>query len=476
MNHSFKLVEALGIFLESKKSSSRKSFGLKGQFIGIFTIVVLICLTLFSACIFLIIFNEMRQSTQQALRHEYSQLAKQLGESAYDKQDVSMMISARSMYATGFNAFNYVVYDSENYLVAKSDKFPENLTPLGTTAKKTTKFNNPSMSGWISDLSGKQFYFHLIAGDKVADYIVSILVKTIVYMLPIGLFFAFIGGWFAARSIQQRLKKLTVRATGLKLGHSNRLDVSSQEDELDQLSVEFNKLLDRIESDYQRVIKFTADASHELRLPITAIKGEAEIVLSRARDVEDYRRCLTDILEEFDRLSSLVQRLLQLARSDSGVDLPEKSNMDVFATLEKIVDFFQPAAEFKKISIVLHKSEPMVLFADLNRIREMISNLIDNALKYTLENGHVEVGAKQTEEGWIEIFIRDDGIGISMEDQPKIFERFHRVSQARERTGAGGDGLGLAIAQSIAKSHGGEILVQSVPMKGSTFTIRIPSH
>lgn len=462
------------MFSEIRRADLRRSFGIKSQLIAVFTAVVLACIALFSLGIYFISLNEMKSSVRQALEYEYSYLSRQMAEASYDKQDASMLLSARSMDVSGFHIFKYAIYDSEGYLAAQSDGFPEHLIKNDLSGIQDRETTHRSASGWMEDESGTKFYVHLIPGEGATRHLTHVLFKTLIWAFPVGLVIAFFGGWFAAQSMLQRLKKLTHKASQMKLGHSNRLDISENHDELDGLSTEFNKLLDRIEADYQRVIKFTADASHELRLPITTIKGEAEIVLSRARDVEDYRRCLADILEEFERLSSLIHRLLQLARSDSGADTPDKSEIDLFSVAEKVTEFFEPAAELKSIDLKLIPSEPVIIHADISRLRELLSNIIDNALKYTPENGKVEVCIRRPEEGWAEILIKDNGIGIPAGEQQKIFERFHRVSEARERTGAGGDGLGLSIAKSIARAHGGDITVESIPRQGSCFTVRLP--
>ncbi|MBI2166023.1 MAG: HAMP domain-containing histidine kinase [Chloroflexi bacterium] len=264
----------------------------------------------------------------------------------------------------------------------------------------------------------------------------------------------------------------TARAIALSRGFSRRLSVSSQKDELGQLAQTFNEMLASLEEAYSAQQRFTSDASHELRAPLTAIRGNLDL-LDRVKDMpeEDHQQTLQHVRREVERLGRLVNDLLTLARADAGQAQMQSGLVELDALL---VEAHRQALSMSKgVGVRLADLEPAVVQGDEDRLKQLLLILVDNALRYTPEGGVVTLGLKR-EPPWVTAYVEDTGIGIEPEDLPRIFDRFWRADRARSRD-SGGTGLGLSIAKWIVEQHGGEILVGSVPGKGSRFSVRLPA-
>jgi signal transduction histidine kinase len=254
---------------------------------------------------------------------------------------------------------------------------------------------------------------------------------------------------------------------------SGRLAVPVAVDELRRLSETLNQMLDRIETSFKSIRQFTADASHELRAPMTLIHAAADFSLRRDRSREDLRDAMERILKESERTSSLVDDLLFIARSDSDPAAFEHDAIDLSPLLADVAIQARTLAEAKHIEVVSQiPSQPVWMEGDELSIRRLVMTLIDNAVKYTPENGKVFIDL-YAEDRLAVIQVRDTGIGIAPEDLPRVFDRFWRADKVRSRD-EGGTGLGLSIAKGITERHQGTISVESEPGRGSTFTVRLP--
>ena len=254
---------------------------------------------------------------------------------------------------------------------------------------------------------------------------------------------------------------------------SNRLERLNTGDELQRLSDTLNEMLGRIETAFLRVSQFTADASHELRTPISLIRTEAEIVLRKSRDESEYQESLRHILREAERTSALIEKLLSLARTDAGRESLDIRRLDLGETVRQIVLDWRNVMASRQLRFTDDIPARSVYVAgDKTAVSRMLNILLDNAVKYTPSPGNVGLTLEAKEEVAL-ITVRDTGIGISHEDRPRIFERFYRADKARSRE-LGGAGLGLAIAEWIVAQHRGRVMVQSTPGKGSTFLVELP--
>ena len=220
-------------------------------------------------------------------------------------------------------------------------------------------------------------------------------------------------------------------------------------------------------------IDFVANVSHELRTPLTAIKGFAETLADGGiGDPETARKHLEILRRHTDRIIAVVDDLLILSQMESAEAPLFLTDVDLASVVDEVTQGLRPKAESKRIRLeVKHGGRPN-LKGDRDRLAQVISNLLDNAIKYTPEGGYVEIITGRASGGWL-LSVKDTGVGIPPEHLPRIFERFYRADKARSRE-MGGTGLGLAIVKHIVQAHGGSVSVESAPGKGSTFTMRLP--
>jgi heavy metal sensor kinase len=294
-------------------------------------------------------------------------------------------------------------------------------------------------------------------------------------LAPLVLLVAAFGGHWLSRKALAPVDALTRTAhtiTGVNL--SSRLERLDTGDELQRLSDTLNEMLARIETAFQRVTQFTADASHELRTPISLIRTESELALRRSRSDEEYRLALVNILRESERTSSMIEELLSLARADSGKESLNIQKIDLSQILREVAQDWRKVAELHSLefSQSLPTDHCTWISGDATALRRLFNILLDNAVKYTPCPGKVELrsvnGSKQ-----IVITVQDSGVGVAPEDQSRIFERFYRADKARSRE-LGGSGLGLSIAEWITQQHHGSIRVESKLGRGSSFHVELP--
>ena len=294
----------------------------------------------------------------------------------------------------------------------------------------------------------------------------------LIFGIPLAVILASGVGWFLAKKALSPVDMVTGLARKIEAGSLNeRLDVSGPKDELGRLAKTFNDMIARLELSFKQMKQFTADASHELKTPLTVLKGEMEIALKTEKTVEGFREVIKSSLEEIDRMSALVKSLLNLAKLDSRVRLPN-DNIKLDGIVEERFNQTLPMAKDKGIDMVMAKKESVIIMGDKIGIGQLLFNLIYNAIKYTSKDGRIEISLEQSD-NWAIIKVIDTGIGIAEEDLPHIFDRFYRVDKART-TGAGGVGLGLSICKEIAEAHGGKIEVESEAGKGSVFKVYLP--
>jgi heavy metal sensor kinase len=292
--------------------------------------------------------------------------------------------------------------------------------------------------------------------------------------VPLILLFASLGGYFLARKSLlpiALMNQQTQRITAENL--SARLDVANPRDEVGRLAMTINALLARLDAAFQEQKRFIADASHELRTPLAVLRGETEVALEQERVTDEYKESLALIKDEAERLSRIVENLFMLARQP--VDAPSMMREPV--RLDELVADCARAAQVlatqKGLRLTIKGPLPKIsMNGDDEMLKRMLLNLLDNAVKYTPAGGEITI-ALESQNGDALIIVRDTGIGIPAEDQPRIFDRFYRVDKARSRA-LGGAGLGLSIARWIVEGHGGSLSVESAPGRGSIFTVELP--
>jgi len=296
----------------------------------------------------------------------------------------------------------------------------------------------------------------------------------LVVLTPLVFLLALVGNYIVVGRTLGRVDLLT--QTALEIQHSNlqrRIRHTGPQDEIGRLASAFDEMIARLDQSFQQVRRFSADASHELKTPLTAIRAEAELGLMADMSPEGYRQSLTSVLESAERMSEIVESLLLLARADAGQQLLRRETVDLAELTLETVDRLTGMAERHGVRVEMVESGEAMTEGDPLWIGQIASNLISNAVKYTPREGRVEVRVRPSD-GWAELMVRDTGIGIAADDLPHIFDRFYRVDKGRARA-TGGTGLGLSITRWATEAHGGEIAVQSTPGEGSVFTVRFPS-
>lgn len=293
-------------------------------------------------------------------------------------------------------------------------------------------------------------------------------------LMLLGTIMAVIGGRLLARRSLDPLNRMDATARLISTTRlSDRLPRSHNGDELDRLAATLNDLLGRTERYVDRMQRFTADASHELRSPLAALQGMAEVALSRDRSPDELRQVIESSLEHFRQVRHITDDLLLLARIDGGEDVFSRQPVRLDQALDDVVDLFSPVAADRGIQLTFDERTPLTVTGDAGRLRQVLANLVDNAVKYTDGPGRVEVSLGQSN-GHARIRIQDTGIGIPPEKLKHVFDRFYRVDRSRTSARGAGAGLGLAICQSIITAHHGHITLHSPPGGGTTATVELP--
>ncbi|HUX86672.1 MAG TPA: ATP-binding protein [Chloroflexota bacterium] len=280
-----------------------------------------------------------------------------------------------------------------------------------------------------------------------------------------------VGWWIAGWSLRPiaRITK-TVQSIGDSQRLDQRVEYYGPTDQIGELVYTFNRMLDRLEASISAQRRFIADASHELRTPLTTLRLNVEL-LRRDRSAEPPERAevLEDVASELDRLARLAQGLLDLARADAGLHI-EKQPVRADEIIREVYHQVKPTAN----GVVLQVADlvPINLYANPDYLKQLLLTLVDNALKYTDSGGQVRLDVER-DDRWVKFVVSDTGRGIAPEDLPHIFERFYRARSVRRQRGTG---LGLAVAQWIAREHGGHIAVQSESGRGSSFTVWLPAN
>jgi heavy metal sensor kinase len=292
-------------------------------------------------------------------------------------------------------------------------------------------------------------------------------------LTPCVFVIALLGGWLVVGRALRRVDDL--RRTALEIQSTNlqrRIEHAGADDEIGRLARAFDQMIARLDRSFQQVRQFSADASHELKTPLTAIRGEAEVALMGERQPEQYRHSIRSILESAERMSDVVESLLLLARADSGQNLIRMEPVELGDVLLRAYESLEEVATRGRITLLIEEVEDLTVSGDPLWLNQVLVNLISNGIKYTPEGGQVAVSLRAVE-GEAEVSVRDDGIGIPAEHLPHIFDRFYRVDHGRARA-AGGSGLGLSITRWAVEAHGGRIDVVSTPGAGTCFRVRLP--
>ena len=291
-------------------------------------------------------------------------------------------------------------------------------------------------------------------------------------LLPVGVLFAAAGGWLLARKALRPVAQMADQAGRISADRlGERLTIANAADEFGRLGHAFNATLERLERSFEQLRRFTADASHELRTPLTALRSVGEVGLRTAVDVVAHRDVIASMLEEADRLTRLVDTLLLLARSEGGALPITESVFDLRDLARDVAAALGILAEEKRLRIVV-KGDGALVRGDRTLLRQVLLDLLHNAIRHSPAEGEItfEVGADAAS---ARCTLRDEGPGIPRELRDRVFERFVRGDEARDRT-RGGAGLGLAVARAIVELHRGTLTLVEHDGRGARFAVQLP--
>ena len=289
---------------------------------------------------------------------------------------------------------------------------------------------------------------------------------------PLAVAVSIVGGWFLAGRALRPVDTITLTAQRIAAGDLTQRIQTTSTDEIGRLASTFNDMIARVQVSIRQIRQFSADASHELRTPLTITKGETELALRKPRTTEDYRDVLTSNLEEIDRMSRIVDELLFLSRADLGEIKIDYETVQLDILVQDVHQQASILGQDRQINTSLIENEPVQICGDELRLRELLLNIVDNAIKYSPPNGTVELCLTRNEHT-AHFSVTDHGIGIASEEQSRIFDRFYRTNDARAYAQKG-TGLGLPICKWIVEAHHGHIRVNSTVGQGSCFTVVLP--
>lgn len=406
-----------------------------------------------------------------------------------DQLDLVYLNSEVKEYNLSENGVFFEVRDSAPTLVLRSHNFPSSLqTPLPKLDKnEQLKLAEPNdfiyhLYGTpvnvFSTMDKHKLQFYIRTGQSViyVDRILQEIRWLLIWLAPLVLIFAGFGGWYLTRRALNPIANISRRARDISLHDTHhRLPQPGSDDELGELVLTLNNMIDRIEQGVRHIQQFTADASHELRTPITAMKGEIEVALRRSRTNEAYLTVLNSSLQELNWMEKIVSDLFLLTRADAGELQLQRETLDLAVLSRECFQTHKYLAQKKKIDFQFaDPGSPVFCSVNANRMRQVLCNLLDNAIKYSATGGKIRLIPEELENG-IQITVTDNGIGIAPSDLDLVFNRFYRVDKSRSNE-AYSSGLGLSICKWIVEAHGGQIEIQSQLKKGTSIRVFLPDE
>lgn len=384
-----------------------------------------------------------------------------------------------------FNSSTYFIQvaDRAGNIVWRSDNLKRDSLPVVRTFESHGAVFDDGRFYTYYIIQGVRYRMMLLRGDG-ADVTVAYaageidatlrrLFSLMVWSMPVAFIVSVLAGWFLARRSLRPVDEITKsarRITARNLGQ--RLPVPASNDEIARLTDTLNDMIARLETSFDRIRQFTSDASHELKTPLAILMGELEVALRRPLTEAEVQETLRSCLEEVERLTKVVQGLLELSRADTGQLVIEFRPVRFSTLVENIADDVIILADQRHITVIASVEPNIAVDGDAVRLHQALLNVMENAVKYTADGGRVEVTAHADGEAAV-VEIRDTGVGIAAHHLPNIFDRFYRVDQARSQR-VTGTGLGLAITKWIIDAHNGSIVVASQTDVGTTVTIRLP--
>jgi heavy metal sensor kinase len=440
-----------------------------------------------SACLaffffYLLITSVIRQQTDQGLTSEvraFSSILSTQGTEAVKRQAFleaqaagEKKIFFRLLYITGqvFSSSNMSYWRDIGINKRAVDQLLKNGVPFFDTIHIPDRKHKIRI---LYAIIGPGMMLQLGQSMENHTRIIEIFRQVFIFTMAVLFVLAVVVGWFMARRALVGVETVTQTARRISDGSlEKRVPVGRGVDEIDQLALTFNQMLDRIQKLVTGIKEMSDNIAHDLKSPITRIRGIAEISLTERSSLTDFKSMAGSTIEECDRLLEMINTMLMISKTEAGVGQLDRRQMDIAVVIRDACNLFQSPAHDKNQNLTCDSPETFSIYGDIRLIQRMIANLLDNAIKYTPSNGSIFVGLLRSKDGRSAVIsVQDNGIGISAKDLPHIFERFYRCDPSRTQAGTG---LGLSFARAVARAHNGDITVDSTPDKGSKFTIIIP--
>jgi heavy metal sensor kinase len=299
------------------------------------------------------------------------------------------------------------------------------------------------------------------------------LMRVMAWMGPLVVLLAFGAGLFLSKKSLAKVNQVTEIARRISADRlSARIPSHDVDDEIGRLIETFNGMITRLDASFEQMKQFSADASHELRTPLTVLRTQLETALASRTSPSELKKIVAQCLDEALRMGSILENLLLLGKGDSAHPDIKRERVRLDDLLRDTYDESVILASQKSIGVKIENTDNVLIWGDKQRLRQMLLNLVDNAIKYSQDGSEITLSLVKSD-AVATVVVRDQGIGIPRSEISRIFDRFYRVERARSRT-LGGSGLGLAIVKWIVEAHGGTIAVKSAVNRGSEFTVTLP--
>lgn len=455
-----------------------KSPGIRLRLTAWYSLILALSLCAFGSSAYFAMRHSIRASLNAGLRERFEGVRRIVNEDA-PEGPAALMDELRE-YADGMGDLQRLrVADSKGaiYFVSPGLENPiQNPHTRNPSSPFRAKINDAEFQilRQTVDAGGEHYDVTIASSFRDFNWALGSFRLILFSLVPVFLLVAALGGYWMSRRSLAPVDEITRAARSIGANDlARRLSVPQTGDELARLADTLNGMLSRLDGAFQRITRFTADASHELRSPVSVMRASAELALRKTRSETEYREALAQILREAEKVSQLIEQLLVLARADSGSAVLPMSPTDLGEMVHSACSQAGQMAATKGLTLSEHLPEHSpVVRGDAASLERLFLILLDNAVKYTPAGGRIDVKLF-TDNGSAIAEVHDTGMGIAQEDIPHIFDRFYRADRVRSRE-LGGAGLGLAIGRWIAEAHGGEISLRSEPSKGSIFQVRLP--
>lgn len=437
-----------------------------------------------SLAVFVVVYialtSSLRQQTDADLRDTAKELVTLFESHGIESLQAEFQREAESR---GTEKVFFQLWSTEGQLLATSDltawgKLTTAGLPPGPAPKSADRFELvpiPGRSGAVRCLSHLTSDGHVIRIGTTLQETEKLMKK---YRETFGVAFVLmllsgsLVGWVVARRAMSGVERVTQTAIRIGQGElDRRVPLGREGEEIDNLALAFNEMLERIQAAVAELKEVTNHVAHDLRSPITRIRGIAELTLTGDADRDAYREMAGTVVEESDRLVVMINTMLEIAQTESGLGELSIKEVDMREIVEDARDLFQPVADDRSIRLQVNTPPATVMVrGDVSRLQRVLANLLDNAIKYTPTGGSVRVEA-EVDGPRVIVKVIDTGDGIASKDLPRIFDRFYRADRHRPATG---NGLGLSLARAIVRAHGGDIRASSSPGEGSELVVVLP--